>query len=87
MRRYTLKEITDSMPKNKSRVSSFWVKLVARPLSYIFTFFLANIGCSANFVSVLSGLIVFAGCVLLSIDNPVCIIVGVVLINLWIVFD
>ncbi len=85
--KYSLKEIYNSMPKNKSRVSSFWVKLVARRLSYLFTFFLVNMGCSANFVSVLSGVVVFAGCVLLSINNTVCIILGVVFINLWIVLD
>ena len=85
--KYTLKEIYESMPKNKSRVSSFWVKLVARPLSYIFTYFLVNIGCSANFVSALSGVVVFLGCVLLAIDNIACIIIGVILINLWIVLD
>ncbi len=84
---YSLKQICQSMPKNKSRVSSFWVKLVARRLSYLFTFLLVNIGCSANFVSALSGFVVFAGCVLLSINNTVCIIIGVVLINLWIVLD
>jgi len=84
---YTLKQIYQSMPKNKSRVSSFWVKLVARRLSYLFTFLLVNIGCSANFVSILSGGVVLAGCVLLAIDHTVCMIVGVVLINLWIVLD
>ena len=85
--KYTLKEIYESMPKNKSRVSSFWVKLVARPLSYLFTYLLVNIGCSANFVSVLSGVVVFAGCILLAIDNIVCIAIGTILINLWIVLD
>lgn len=83
----TLKQITDSMPKNKSSVSSFWVKFVARPLSYLFTFLLVNIKCSANFVSVLSAVIVLAGCVMLSINNFVVMLIGVVLINMWIVLD
>lgn len=87
MSRYSIKQIVESMPKNKSRVSSFWVKLVARPLSFLFTFILVNLGCTANFVSVLSGIIVFIGCVLLSIDNTFCIVLGVLFINLWIVFD
>ena len=87
MKHYSYQKILDSMPKNKSRVSSFWVKLVARPLSYLLTYLLVNLGCSANFVSVLSGIVVFAGCCLLSVDSTVCIILGVVLINLWIVLD
>jgi len=85
--KYSLREIYESMPKNKSRVSSFWVKLVARRLSYLFTYILVNMGCSANFVSALSGVVVFIGCVLLSIDHTICIAIGVVLINLWIVLD
>lgn len=85
--KYSMKEIVESLPKNKSRVSSFWVKLVARRLSFLFTYIFANIGWSANFVSVLSGIDVFAGCVLLCIDNTICRIIGVVLINLWIVLD
>jgi phosphatidylglycerophosphate synthase len=84
---YSVREIKDSMPKNKSSVSSFWVKLVARRLSYLFTFFLVNIGCTANFVSVLSAVVVLAGCVLLSINQFVCMLIGVILINLWIVLD
>lgn len=87
MKRYTLRNILDSMPQNKQKVSSFWVKLIARRLSYVFTYLLVNLGCSANFVSALSGIIVFIGCALLCVDNTTCLITGVVLINLWIVLD
>lgn len=84
---YTLKQVKDSMPKNKSSVSSFWVKLVARPLSYYMTVVLANMRCSANFVSVLSAIDMIIGCILLSVNNSVCMWIGVVLINFWIVLD
>lgn len=84
---YTLKQIMDSMPKNKSRVSSFWVKLVARPLSYLFTFLLVNIKCSANLISVISAVVVFAGCVLISVNQFTSMLIGIILINLWIVLD
>ena len=84
---YTLKQITDSMPKNKSSVSSFWVKLVARPLSYLFTFLLVNIKCSANFVSVLSAVVGLVGCIMLSINNFAAMLISVVMINMWIVLD
>lgn len=87
MKRYTLRNIINSMPQNKKRVSSFWVKLIARRLSYVFTYLLINLGCSANFVSAMSGIVVFIGCLLLCIDNTVCLITGVALINLWIVLD
>ncbi len=85
--KYSFKYILDSLPKNKSSVSSFWVKTVARPLSFLFTYLFVNIGFSANFVSVLSGIVAFVGCVLLSIPNFGCMIAGVALINFWIVLD
>lgn len=84
---YTYKYIVKSLPKNKSSVSSFWVKLVARPLSFLFTFIFVNLGCSANFISILSGITSVIGCVLLAIPNIVSMFIGVLLINLWIILD
>lgn len=84
---YSLKQIIKSMPKNKKSVSSFWVKIFARPLSYLFTFLFVNIGLSPNAISIISAIVVSGGCVLLSINNQICILLGVILINLWIVLD
>jgi phosphatidylglycerophosphate synthase len=84
---YTYDYIVKSLPKNKSSVSSFWVKAVARPLSFLFTFIFVNLKCTANFISVLSGIVSVIGCVLLAMPNTAAMVTGVVLINFWIVLD
>ena len=84
---YTYSHIVKSLPLKKSSVSSFWVKLVARPISFIFTFLFVNLKCSANFISVLSGIVSVIGCILLAIPDTITMIFGVVLINFWIVLD
>ncbi len=85
--KYSLRYIIETLPQNKSSVSSFWVKAVARPLSFLFTCIFANLGCSANFISILSGIVSLAGCVLLAMPDKTLSIIGIVLINFWIVLD
>lgn len=85
--RYSFRYIVKSLPVNKSSVSSFWVKIVARPLSFIFTYIFANVGCSANFISILSGIVSLIGCLLLAIPAKWCVILGIILINMWIILD
>lgn len=85
--KYSYKYVRESLPKNKSSVSSIWVKAVARPLSFPLTYLFANMGFSANFISVLSGLVSVAGCILLSVPDKTAVWAGIVCINLWIVLD
>ena len=85
--KYSFKYVVSSLPKSKSSVSSFWVKLVARPLSFPLTWLFANCNVSANAVSVLSGIVSVIGCVLLSLPFRWSAITGIILINLWIVLD
>ena len=85
--KYTLKQINDSLPKSKNKVSSFWVRLWVRKFSYLITWLCLRLKISANTVSVISAIDALAGCILLSINNYICMIVGVVLINFWIVLD
>ena len=82
-----MKQIRQSLPKEKSKVSSFWVRLWVREFSYLVTWLCLRLGISANTVSVLSAIDAFAGCVLLCVPNFICMLVGVVLINFWIVLD
>lgn len=85
--KYTLKEIRQSLPKNKSKVSSFWVRLWVRNFSYIITWLCLRLNISANTVSVISAIDAFVGCALLCVNNYVCMLIGVILINFWIVLD
>ena len=84
---YSFKYILDSLPKNKSSVSSLWVKATARPLSFPVTYLLVNMGCSANFVSILSGFVALAGCICLALPHLSLMWVGILLINFWLVLD
>lgn len=84
---YTYDHIVKSLPRNKSSVSSFWVKAVARPLSFFFTFIFVNLKCTANFISILSGIVSIVGCILLAVPSTAAMVAGVVLINFWIVLD
>lgn len=84
---YSYKQIKESLPVSKNKVSAFWVRLWVRKASYFLTYIMINLGITANQASIISAAVAFGGCVLLSINNRMCMITGVVLINLWIVFD
>lgn len=84
---YSFKQIVDSLPKKKNSKSSLWVKIVVRKLSFIFTYLFINLGCSAWMASIISIIVAVAGTVCLCIDSIVCRIIGVILVELWLVLD
>lgn len=86
-RHYTFKEIVDSLPKKKNSRSSLWVKTVIRKVSFFFTYLFINMGVTPWLASVISAIVAFAGGVFLCINSNACRIVGVVLIQLWLVLD
>jgi len=85
--KYTYKEITSSLTKKKNSRSSLWVQLWVRKASFPVTYLLINTGWTANMVSVLSWVVIFAAAVLLCINNFWCMLAGVVLTNFWLVLD
>lgn len=85
--KYTFKDITGSLTKKKNSRSSFWVQLWVRKASFPVTYLFINTGWSANMVSILSWLVIFAGAVLLSINNFASMLTGVILTNFWLVLD
>ena len=46
---YTYEYIVKSLPKNKSSVSSFWVKAVARPLSFFLHLYICQFEMHGQF--------------------------------------
>ena len=84
---YSLATIIKSLPISKNSKSSLWVKLIVRKVSFIFTFILINCKCSAWLASIISVFVACFGCVFLGIDSTISRVVGVVLIELWLVFD
>ena len=85
--KYSFKYIVDSLPKKKNGRSSLWVRLFIRKLSFPFTYLFINTGWTANMVSLLSWVAIFAGATLLCINNFWCMLAGVILTNLWLVLD
>lgn len=85
--KYKYKDITASLTKKKNSRSSLWIQLWVRKASFPVTYVLINTGWTANMVSVLSWFVVFAGAVLLGINNFGCMLAGVVLTNFWLVLD
>lgn len=87
MQYYPLKEIIKSLPKKKNSKSSLWVKLVVRKLSFLFTYIFINLGCSAWGASVISVLVALAGSLCFAVDNSIYRIIGVCLIEFWLILD
>lgn len=84
---YSFKQIVDSLSKKKNSKSSLWVKTVVRRLSFPFTYLFINLGCSAWLASMISVFVAVIGTVVLCINSTACRIIGVVLIELWLVLD
>lgn len=84
---YSLKTIIKSLPKKKNSKSSLWVKMIIRKLSFLFTFIFINLGFSAWAVSVLSVFVAITGCVFLCINSFLFRLLGVILIEFWLVLD
>ena len=84
---YSLNTIVKSLPKKKNSKSSLWVKTIVRPLSFLFTFVFINLRFSAWAVSVLSVAVALGGCTLLCIDSFACRVIGVILVEFWLILD
>ena len=87
MAKYTYKEIKQSLTKKKNSRSSLWVQLWVRKESFPVTYLFINTGWTANMVSVLSWIVIFAAAVLLSVNHFGCMLAGVILTNFWLVLD
>lgn len=87
MKYYSLKKIIKSLPAKKNSKSSLWVKLIVRKLSFVFTYLFINVGCSAWGASIISVLVATVGSFCFAIDNSLSRVIGVILIELWLVLD
>ncbi len=85
--RYSFRDVIDSLPNNKNSRSSIWVRNVIRKISFPMTLLFINAGWSANMVSLFSWLVIFIGSVLLGVNNFWSMLIGILLINFWLVLD
>lgn len=79
-------EIMKTLPKSK-KYDSLWARFFIRPLSYFFTWIAVKLGVSATSVSVFSIFISVLGCLLLIFNDSLSRLIGVVLIEFWLVLD
>lgn len=84
---YSLSTIVQSLPAKKNSKSSLWVKLIVRRLSFLFTWFFINLKCSAWTVSMISAIVALVGSFALCLEQSYFQIIGVVLIELWLILD
>lgn len=86
---YSLHEISSCRSKEKVHIDNIdiWVRLVIRPLSYIFTWLFLKLKVSANQATAFSAVVSVVGSLFLLFGDRSSITVGLIIMNFWIVFD
>lgn len=87
MVKYTYNYIKKSLPSKKNGRSSFWTRIIVRPLSFPFTYLFINSGWTANKVSILSWYVIFVASLLMCFNNFWLILSGIILVFFWHVLD
>lgn len=85
--KYKWNDLMNSYTKKKRQMSSVWARLFSRPISFVLTYFLINIGVTANAVSVIAIIDALLSCILIASPYQYLRIVGVFLFALWHVLD
>ena len=83
----TYADVKKSMPKEKAEKDAVWVKIWVRPLSYPLSYFALKMGLTPNSISVMAILDALISCILMSVGDDILAVIGLVLINLFILFD
>jgi phosphatidylglycerophosphate synthase len=84
---YTLREISDSLPREKKTQDGLWTRFVLRPLSVPAAWLALALGLSANGVSYISALFSITGAVLFSLEGFMLPLVGALLLNVFSILD
>jgi phosphatidylglycerophosphate synthase len=84
--KYTMKDVTASYTLEKRKKTSIWAKIFSRPLSFLLTYVLINLGFSANAVSIISIFEAILACTCLIIGGKFTL-VGMILFLFWDVLD
>jgi phosphatidylglycerophosphate synthase len=88
--RYSLKDIINSRDAHKKYIDKIdlWVFVVVRPLANLLTWFFLRLKMSANFATLISTIVGFIGAAVLIFGTTKwMLLLGLVIMNLWIVFD
>lgn len=86
-KKYSIKYFYEGLPAWKRKKDPLLTKMFYRPLSFVFSSILANMGVSANTVSYMSVVVAVIGSCLFMTPSYVMHIVGAVLFNIWLIMD
>lgn len=85
--KYTMKDITSSLPAEKAKLEPFWGRVFVRPISYLITRIFINTNVTPNAVSICSCICAIIATGFLCVNNSICIWTGAILINVWSLMD
>lgn len=75
------------MPPMKAKRDALYTKLWARPLGYYTAWILLNTNITPNMISIVAVFDSIIACVLMSMNNYICMIIGIIMLNLFLVLD
>ncbi|MDD3228954.1 MAG: CDP-alcohol phosphatidyltransferase family protein [Oscillospiraceae bacterium] len=84
---YSFKQIVESLPKKKNSLSSIWVKMVVRRVSFVFTYLFVNLRITPWQASVLSAIVALLGAFLITLGGNATRVAGIICIQMWLVLD
>jgi phosphatidylglycerophosphate synthase len=86
---YSYQDIVASRSPEKRKIDmmDIWVFIVVRPLSFVLTYLLMKLKVTANQATFLSFCLSIIGSILLATQSHTQTLVGLIVMNLWIVFD
>lgn len=78
---------TYTSSKRQSERTELWLAYVIRPLSFPVTWVLANLGISANTVTVISLVLLVAALLMIALGSQLIAVLGGILLSGWLVLD
>ncbi len=85
--KYTARYFRDNHPDWKKKRDPIVLKVLYRPLSYHTASICANLGVSANAISIFSCVVGIVAAVLFMFESYCLNIIGAILINIWLLLD
>jgi glycosyltransferase involved in cell wall biosynthesis/phosphatidylglycerophosphate synthase len=84
--KYTMKDVIKSYTPDKRKKTSIWARIFSRPLSFLVTYVLINLGFTANMVSIISIFEAMLACSFLIIGGSF-LPIGIALFLFWDILD
>lgn len=86
-KKYSIRDFRESTPEWKRKKETFIGKILYRPISYVISCVLTNIGIRANTVSYFSVFVSILGCTMFVFNSHLCHVIGAIIFILWAILD